>query len=211
MSLKVALSILLLYVAAPVATVLAAVPVKTVLLVGDSLSSAHHVPVESGWVSLLDRKLHATTAKPPAIVDASRGGKTMTDALTELPGLLAAHHPQAVILELGGNDAIVGAGDAQLRQNLSRLIDMARDAGARVAVLGFTIPPKLDRDGCADRLSKVYREVARDKHVALLPSLMAGVSDTPGLLLEDGVHPNLDGQARVLKNAWPMLEPFLLH
>jgi len=207
---KTALSALLLCIAMPAATALAATPTRTVLLVGDSLSSAHRVPVESGWVSRLERRLQTTTAAPPAIVNASRDGKTMADALAELPDLLARNHPQAVILELGGNDAILGASETQLRQDLSRLIDMAHGAGARVAVLGFEIPPKLDHDQCAARLRGVYRQVAHDKHVVLLPSLMAGVSDKPALLLDDGVHPTAAAQALVLENAWRTLKPFLL-
>ncbi|MCX7514802.1 GDSL-type esterase/lipase family protein [Frateuria hangzhouensis] len=208
--LKATLAAVFLCIAMPATTVLAAVPAQTVLLVGDSLSSAHRVPVASGWVSLLTRRLQASAATPPTIVNASRGGKTMADAIAELPGLLARHHPQAVILELGGNDAILGATETQLSHDLSRLIDMAHDAGARVAVLGFEIPPKLDHDRCAARLRGVYRQVAHDKGVVLLPSLMAGVSNQPALLLDDGVHPTATAQARLLDNAWSTLKPFLL-
>lgn len=56
----------------------------------------------------------------------------------------------------------------------------------------------------------MYRQVARDKHVVLLPSLMAGVSDHPALLLDDGVHPTAAAGQRVLDNAWGVLKPFLL-
>jgi len=208
--LRTALSTLLLCVAMSATTALAATAPQTVLLIGDSLSSAHGIPVEAGWVSLLERRLKATTATPPVIVNASRGGKSMADALVELPGLLARHHPQAVILELGGNDAILGASEVALREDLSRLVDMARASGARVAVLGFEIPPKLDHDHCGARLRGVYRQVSLDKHVVLLSSLMAGVSDKPSLLLDDGVHPTAAAQALVLENAWGTLKPFLL-
>jgi acyl-CoA thioesterase-1 len=210
-SFRTALSALLLCIAVPAATAVAATsPEKTVLLVGDSLSSAHRMPVESGWVSLLERRLQATTATPPTIVNASRAGKSMAEALVELPELLARHRPQAVILELGGNDAFLGASEAKLRDDLSRLIDLARTAGARVAVLGFELPPKLDRDQRGATLRNIYREVAQDKQVVLLPSLMAGISNQPALLLDDGVHPTAAAQPQVLDNAWGILRPFLL-
>jgi acyl-CoA thioesterase-1 len=115
-----------------------------------------------------------------------------------------------VIFELGGNDAFLGASTAQLRHDLTRLIDLARGAGAKVAVLGFELPPKLDHDQCAARLRGVYRQVAHDKHVVLLPSLMAGISNKPALLLDDGVHPTAAAQALVLDNAWSTLKPLLL-
>jgi acyl-CoA thioesterase-1 len=145
------------------------------------------------------------------VINASRGGKTVTDALKELPGLLASHHPQVVLLELGANDAILGASPAELRQHMLQLIDMAKASGARVALLGFEIPPQLDQKGCARMLHDTYAELAREEHVVLLPSLMAGISDHPALLLDDGVHPTASAQALMLDNAWPTLRPLLLN
>lgn len=207
--LKAAMCTLLLCLALPAATLAADAP-RTVLLVGDSLSSAHRIPEESGWVSLLQARLRKATATPPVIVNASRGGKSMADAIEELPGLLAQHHPQAVIFELGGNDAFLGASEEQLRQNLTRLVDMAHAAGARVAVLGFELPPRLAQGDRGTGLRNAYRQVARDRQIVLLPSLMAGVSDRPALLLDDGVHPSAAAQPLVLENAWGTLKPFLL-
>ncbi|MFC5437544.1 GDSL-type esterase/lipase family protein [Rhodanobacter umsongensis] len=184
---------------------------KTVLLTGDSLSSAHRIPPEAGWVNLLQQRVDHATTTPPAIVNASRGGKTLTDALKELPGLIATHHPHLIILELGANDAILGANRQTLEQNMTRLIDMAQASGAKVALLGFEIPAKLDKDHRADMLRQVYARVAQRKHVPLLPSLMAGISDKPALLLDDGVHPSALAQVRMLDNAWPMLRPLLIN
>jgi acyl-CoA thioesterase I len=93
---------------------------------------------------------------------------------------------------------------------MSRLIAMAQSSGAKVALLGFEIPAKLDKDHCAAMLRQVYAQVARQEHVTLLPSLMAGISDKPALLLDDGVHPTAAAQVRMLDNAWPMLRPLLI-
>ena len=183
----------------------------TVLLVGDSLSSAHRIPAEAGWVALLRERVDHATTTPPSIVNASRGGKTMDDALKELPALITAHHPRLIILELGANDAILGANRQTLEQHMTQLIDLAQASGAKVAVLGFEIPPKLDKDHCADTLRQVYARVAKDQHVTLLPSLMAGISDKPTLLLDDGVHPTAVAQVRMLDNAWPTLRPLLIN
>lgn len=184
---------------------------RTVVLVGDSLSSAHRIPAEAGWVNLLQQRVNAASATAPRIINASRGGKTLTDAMKELPGLIAAHHPQLVILELGANDAILGASRQELEKNMARLIDLAQDSGARVAVLGFHIPPKLDKDHRADMLGEVYLRIQHDKHVVLLPSLMAGISNQPSLLLDDGVHPGPEAQKMMLDNAWPTLRPLLVN
>lgn len=183
----------------------------SVLLLGDSLSAAHRMDDDAGWVALLERRLAATTANPPRIHNASRGGKTLTEGLAELPALLDAHHPDVVIIELGGNDAILGAPSGELLGNLSNVIDLAGSTGATVVVLGFVIPPAFDKDGSADTLQAVYAQAAADKQVVLLPSLLAGISDNPGLLQDDNIHPNAAAQPRVLENAWPTLAPLLLN
>lgn len=182
----------------------------TVLIVGDSLSSAHRMEASQGWVSLLKDRLATETEHPAAIVNASRGGKTLTDALDELPGLLATHGPDLVVLELGGNDAILGAKRDVIERDLSRLIELSRAQGAKVAVLGFVVPPAFDRDGSAETLREAYAAVARSHDVALLPSLLGDISGTPALLQDDGIHPNAQAQPRVLDNAWPTLRPLLL-
>jgi acyl-CoA thioesterase I len=184
---------------------------ETVLLVGDSLSSAHRIPVEAGWVALLRQRVDHATPSPPSIVNASRGGKTLTDALQELPNLIATHHPRLIILELGANDAILGVNRQTLEQNMTRLIAMAQASGAKVALLGFEIPAKLDKDHCGAMLRQIYAQVALQEHVTLLPSLMAGISDKPALLLDDGVHPTAVAQVRMLDNAWPVLRPLLIN
>ncbi len=45
----------------------AKLPVATapILVVGDSLSAAHNIPVQSGWVTLLDQRLKRDMATPP--------------------------------------------------------------------------------------------------------------------------------------------------
>lgn len=186
-------------------------PSRTVVLVGDSLSSAHRIQAQAGWVTLLQQRLNAGSNQAPQIINASRGGKTLTDALHELPALIDAHHPRLVILELGANDAILGASRQELEKNMTSLIELARAAGAKVALLGYRIPPRLDKDHCAAMLATVYQQIAHDQHVVLLPSLMAGISNQPALLLDDGVHPGVAAQKLMLDNAWPTLRPLLLN
>lgn len=68
----------------------AKLPVATapILVVGDSLSAAHNIPVQSGWVTLLDQRLKRDMATPPPLVNTSISGETTSGALTRLPGLL---------------------------------------------------------------------------------------------------------------------------
>lgn len=183
---------------------------RTVLLLGDSLSSAHRLPEGAGWVTLLQKRLASGSALPPTIINVSRGGKMVADAIAEAPALLAEHAPETVIIELGGNDAIMGADAEAIERDLTVLVDMAQAADARVVILGFDIPAAFDKNGSAAMLRGVYQRVAAAQGVTLLPSLLAGISNDPNRLLDDGIHPNADAQAAVLDNAWGTLRPALL-
>ncbi len=179
-----------------------------ILVVGDSLSAAHNIPVASGWVNLLDLRLKKEMKSPPTVVNASISGETSAGALTRLPGLLARHRPAVVVIELGGNDALRGLAPAQLRANLQRMIALSRQAGARVLLLGIDVPPNYG-PAYRQRLAAVYAGLARSEKVALVPFLLEGVALQPGLMQADGLHPTAAGQPRVLDNVWPRLRPLL--
>ncbi|MBU6247072.1 MAG: arylesterase [Xanthomonadaceae bacterium] len=184
-----------------------AAPARSVLVLGDSLSAAHNIPVESGWVNLLYGRL-AKMEPPWRVVNASISGETSLSGRNHLPALLAKEHPAVVVIELGANDGLRGLPLDALRANLAAMIDMAQRAGARVLLLGIELPVNYGpqyRDG----LRAVYADLARQKHVALVPFLLDGVALDPSLMQDDGLHPTAAGEPRVLANVWPALEPLL--
>lgn len=180
-----------------------------ILVMGDSLSAAHNIPVQSGWVSLLDRRLKQRIKPPPDVVNASISGETSAGALTRLPGLLEKHRPGVVIIELGGNDALRGLAPAQLKANLDKMIRLSRQAGARVVLLGIDVPPNYGSAYRA-RLRDVYRQLAEQYRLALVPFLLDGVALQPGLMQSDGLHPTASAQPRLLDNVWSQLNGVLV-
>ncbi len=184
-----------------------AAPPKTVLVLGDSLSAAHNIPVESGWVHLLGDRL--TKMEPSwAVVNASISGKTSLSGRDRLPGLLEKVHPAVLVIELGANDGLRGLPLAALRDNLAAMIDSAQQSGAKVLLLGIELPVNYGpqyRDGLRD----VYADLSRDKKVALVPFLLEGVATRPELMQEDGLHPVASAQPKILDNVWKELEPLL--
>lgn len=184
-----------------------AAPPKTVLVLGDSLSAAHNIPVDSGWVHLLGDRL-AKMEPAWAVVNASISGKTSLSGRDRLPGLLEKVHPAVLVIELGANDGLRGLPLAALRDNLAAMIDAAQKSGARVLLLGIELPVNYGpqyRDG----LRAVYADLSREKKVALVPFLLEGVATRPELMQEDGLHPVASAQPQVLDNVWKELEPLL--
>jgi acyl-CoA thioesterase-1 len=180
---------------------------KNVLVLGDSLSAAHNIPVEAGWVHLLEVRLKQM--EPGwSVINASISGETSVSGRNRLPALLAQYRPRVVVIELGANDGLRGLPLTDLRGNLAAMIDAARHAGAKVLLLGIEMPVNYGpqyRDG----LRAVYADLARDKHAALLPFLLDGVALNPSLMQDDGLHPTAAGEPRVLENVWAKLEPLL--
>lgn len=184
-----------------------AAPPKTVLVLGDSLSAAHNIPVESGWVHLLGDRL-AKMEPGWTVVNASISGETSLSGRNRLPALLQKYHPAVLLIELGANDGLRGLPLAQLRDNLSAMVAAGQQAKARVLLLGIELPVNYGpqyRDG----LRGAYADVARQKKAALLPFLLEGVALKPELMQQDGLHPVAAAQPMVLDNVWTALRPLL--
>ena len=189
-----------------IGTAQAATP-NTVLVLGDSLSAAHNIPVQSGWVSLLDARLRNMVPMWTA-VNASVSGETSLSGRNRLPALLQKVHPSVLVLELGANDGLRGLPLPLLRDNLVAMIDAAQQAKVRVLLVGIELPVNYGpqyRDG----LRAVYADLARTKHTALVPFLLDGVALDPALMQEDGLHPVARAEPKVLETVWNQLHPLL--
>lgn len=182
-----------------------------ILVLGDSLSAARGIPLDRGWVSLLQRRLKRDGYRH-RVVNASVSGDTTRGGLERLPALLEREHPVVVVIELGGNDGLRGLPLDAMRANLERLVGLSRQAGARVLLLGMRLPPNYGT-AYVRRFHRVYVEVARQLTVPLVPFLLAPLEQgddlNPTLMQSDGIHPNARAQPRLLDAVWPHLVPLL--
>jgi acyl-CoA thioesterase I len=184
----------------------AATPV--ILVFGDSISAGYGLPrVEEGWAALLQAKLKEE-GYGYQVVNASVSGETTAGGLARLPRALNLHHPQIVILELGGNDGLRALPVAQMRDNLARMAELSATAGAKVLLLGMRIPPNYGPEYTA-QFSRVYTDLAHDQKLPFVPFLLNGIALAPDLMQADGIHPNQAGQPKLLDAVWPVLKPLL--
>ena len=179
----------------------------TVLVVGDSISAGFGLDSRQGWVDLLEQRLQEQ-GFAHAVINASISGDTSAAGAARLPALLAAHHPEWVIIELGGNDGLRGLPPSQLQQNLTDMVQRSQKAGARVLILGMRIPPNYGAR-YTTAFAEVYPRVAQETDIPLVPFMLEGVGGVPSLMQEDGIHPNASAQPLLLDTVWPMLKPLL--
>lgn len=181
---------------------------RPLMVLGDSLSAAHNIPQQAGWVALLEHRLNGRDAPAPKVINASISGETSAGALARLPALLLQFQPSVVLVELGGNDGLRGLPPSELAANLDAIVHSSREAGAKVLLLGIDLPPNYG-GGYRSRFRAVYADLAQRYQVPLVPFLLEGVALHEGLMQDDGVHPTAEGQPHVLDNVWPLLEPLL--
>jgi acyl-CoA thioesterase-1 len=180
---------------------------RTLLVVGDSLSAEYGLARGTGWVPLLARRL-SEQYPDYQVVNASISGDTTSGGVSRLPALLQRHHPAIVVLELGPNDALRGLSLKMTEQNLRDMARQARQAGARVLIVGMQIPPNYGRD-YAQRFAAVFPAVAKAEQAGLVPFLMDGMATDRALFQADGIHPNEQAQPLLLDNVWAALQPIL--
>lgn len=182
----------------------AAAPV--ILVWGDSLSAAYGIPLEQGWVQLLQARLR-DQGYPHRVVNGSVTGETTAGGLARLPEALARHRPAVVLLELGGNDGLRGLPLQQLRANLDALVERSRAAGARVLVFEMRIPPNYG-PAYAAGFQRSFRAAARGR-ARLVPFFLEKIATDPQWFLDDGIHPSVAAQPLLLDAVWPVLQPVL--
>ena len=180
---------------------------ETLLIVGDSLSAAYGIPVENGWVSLLQQQL---AVEHPAwkIVNASISGDTTANARARIPQAVSRHQPDIVVLELGGNDGLRGLSLQTMRDNLAAMIELVQAQPAGILLIGVDLPPNYG-PVYTKKFRAVYQSLAADYRVALLPSLLDGVGTRTDLMQTDGIHPNGEAQAQIAARVREYLEPLL--
>lgn len=180
---------------------------RKVLVLGDSLSAAHNIPVEAGWVRLLNART-SKMATPWTMVNASISGETSLSGRNRLNALLKKEQPGIVVIELGANDGLQGLPLGQLADNLEAMIAASTKAGAKVLLLGIELPVNYGpqyRDG----LRKIYADAAKKHGLPLVPFLLDGVALDPALMQDDGLHPTAKGEVPVAENVWKALAPML--
>jgi acyl-CoA thioesterase-1 len=179
----------------------------SLLIVGDSLSSGYGLAPGQSWVDRLGERLKRRAPDWHA-VNASISGDTTQNGLLRLQPALDRHHPQGVLLELGGNDALRGTPPGTIRQNLVTLIREARAAGAWVALLEAPVLPNYGKP-YAEAVAKLYVDVAREEKIVRVPCFVCGVAIEPGMMQADGIHPNEKAQGKMLDAVWPYIKPKL--
>ena len=179
---------------------------KTILVLGDSLSDGFQLKRSEAYPALIANKLRDAGLNLQ-VTNASATGGTTEGGLERLP----AHLKRKIdifVLELGINDAFRGVPVEQIQNNLQQIIDKvkARNPNVRVVIAGMQLPNYAAGD-YVSAFGKVFADLAAKNGAALVPYLLQSVAGDPSMNLSDGIHPNAAGQKILAETAWHVLEP----
>jgi len=179
----------------------------TIVVLGDSLSTAYGIPTNRGWVALLRQRLDGL-GYSHEVINASVSGETTRGAGERLDELVAVHQPQLLIVELGGNDGLRGISLKEMRENLNDIVSRGIGAGCQVLLVTMRLPPNYG-SVYTDRFESIYGEVAQSTGAALAPFFLESIAGRSHLMQADGIHPQAQAQQQILDNIWPVLAKLL--
>jgi acyl-CoA thioesterase-1 len=181
-------------------------PKVRIAVFGDSLSAGFQLKATESFPAQLERGLKAR-GHAAEVIDASVSGDTTASGLERLRWSLP-ERVDAVILELGANDALRGLDPGRARANLDKMIAAIKAGGAEVLLAGMVSPRNLG-ESYTREFDAIYGDLAKKHGVLLYPFFLDGVALNAQLNLADGIHPNGKGVAEITKRILPAVEQLI--
>ena len=194
--------------AAPAAVAPAVDPPRNVVIVGTSLTAGYGVGEDVAYPARIQQMIDAAGLRY-RVVNAGISGETSAGGLRRIDWTLQ-QPVDVLVLELGANDGLRGIDPGEMRSNLEKIIEHAREThpGIALVIAGMQAPPNLG-DQYTARFRDVFTELADKYDAALVPFLLDSVAAQPHLNIEDGLHPNAAGHEIIARAVWRVLEPVL--
>ena len=191
-----------LMTAGPVLAQTPAAPVKSVKMavLGDSLSAGLGLSASSAFPSRLQKALGDKGIKVD-MINAGVSGDTASGGRDRLDWSIP-EGTEAVILELGANDALRGIDPAVTRAALTDILTRLKARKIAVLLCGMVAPPNYGSDYTA-KFNAIYPELSKSFAVPLYPFFLEGVAADARLNQADGLHPNEKGVAIMVENIAP--------
>ncbi|MEP7367458.1 MAG: arylesterase [Acidobacteriota bacterium] len=177
-----------------------------ILCFGDSLTAGYGVEPGKNYPDLMQAALDAR-GYHYRVVNAGISGDTTSGGVARLAEAVASK-PEVVLLELGGNDGLRGLPINVTRANLDEMIRGFQSTGAKVVLAGMTLPRNYGPEYIG-QFEKVYRDLAKEHKLTLIPFPLEPLVSKPGMMQNDGIHPTASGYREVVPSFVQLLEPQL--
>ncbi len=179
--------------------VAAGAPVR-LLALGDSLTAGYGLAHEQGFVAQLQQAIDRAHLDAQ-VLDGGVSGDTSAGALARLDWALG-DDPDAVIVELGGNDALRGLPPGRMEQNLRDILDRLQGRHLPVLLSGMIAPPNMGA-GYSREFRTVFDRLSQRPGLIYDPFFLQDVATHDALVQSDHIHPNADGVRIIVARLMP--------
>lgn len=180
--------------------------VPTIVCFGDSLTSGHGIGAAASFPSVLQDKIRQA-GLDYQVINSGVARATSGDALARLDVALRGN-PRVLVVALGANDGLRGVPVAQVKANLSRIIEAAQARGVAVLLCGMEALPIYGWDYTMT-FHNAFVELAARYKVPLVPFILMDLIGNPSMMQPDRAHPNAAGARAIAEKIWPYLHPML--
>lgn len=170
---------------------------KTLLFIGDSLTSGFGVAPDEAFTSHID-KYFRQKKLGYQIRNAGVSGDTTSGVLRRLDWLLT-EDVATIVLAIGANDGLRGIKIDLSEKNIETLITKIRKKNIRLILCGMKLPPNYGPE-YANAFAALFPRLAQKHQLIFYPFLLAGVAGHPAFNQPDGIHPNAQGHQRIAQN-----------
>lgn len=178
-----------------------------ILILGDSLTEGYGVSKQQAFPYLLEQKLNSELAGPKKkkfeVINAGISGSTTSGGVSRIEWLLKSN-PDYLIIALGGNDGLRGIPVIETEKNLERIVLAAKEKKIPTLLAGMKIPPNYGIQ-YTQEFAALFKNLAKDQNVSLLPFLLKGVGGDPSMNLPDRIHPNPAGHQKISQTVYDHL------
>ena len=178
----------------------------TIVALGDSLTAGYGLAANEAFPAQLQRALSAK-GLPATVANAGVSGDTASGGLARLDWSVP-DGTDAVILELGANDALRGFDPAITRKALAAMLERLQTRKIPVLLCGMLAPPNLGAE-YGRAFSSIYPDLAAHTGAILYPFFLAGVAADPKLNQSDGLHPTAAGVAVIVNRILPQVQELI--
>jgi acyl-CoA thioesterase I len=179
---------------------------RKIVAFGDSLTAGYNLPASAAFPAQLEKALRER-GFDVEIINAGVSGDTTTSAMARLDWSIP-DGVDGVIMELGANDALRGVDPGLTESNFRIMLQKLQDRGIPVLLAGMLAPRNMG-ENYVKLFDGMYRPLAAQFNAVYYPFFLQGVAGDPKLNLPDGIHPNAEGVAVIVKNILPTVEYFL--
>jgi acyl-CoA thioesterase-1 len=177
-----------------------------IVFLGDSLTVGLGLLESQAYPALIEKHLEEDGYRYD-VVNAGVSGDTSAGGLRRLDWALDGD-VRVLVVALGANDGLRGLSVAEMKQNLSTIIERARARNIVVILAGMEAPPNYGPE-YTQSFRAAFRDVAAKERVLFIPFLLNNVAGVSALNQADGIHPDEEGAKIIAETVWPVLRSVL--